>query len=121
MIKQARAIKKQSYPINCFQKFWKTIYWQHCFLTSRTCLLDLCTELPPNMKRSVYRVSLKLTVKKKRFNSNFLCNSMFVCLFVLFILLTRGTTSDVKHRAIAQIHFRRYGQYHVRLFFYLFF
>ena len=36
------------------------------------------------------------------------------CFLVLFILLTRGTTSDVKHRAIVtQSHFRRYRQYHV--------
>ena len=41
-----------------------------------------------------------------------------VCLFVLFILLTRGTTSDIKQRVIVtQTHFRRYTQYHVRLFF----
>ena len=46
---------------------------------------------------------------------------LFVCLFVLFILLTRGKMSDVKHRVIAQTHFRRYRQYHVRLFFYLVF
>ena len=43
------------------------------------------------------------------------------CLFVLFIFLTCGKTSDVKHRAIAQTLFRRYRQYHVRLFFYLVF
>ena len=44
------------------------------------------------------------------------------CLLVLFILLTRGTTSDVKHRAIVtQVDFRRYWQYHVRLLFYVFF
>ena len=49
--------------------------------------------------------------------------SQFVlfCLFVLFILLTRGKTSDVKHWAIAQTHFRRYRQYNVRLFFFIWF
>ena len=35
---------------------------------------------------------------------------LFVCLFVLFILLTRGKTSDVKHRAIAQTHFWGFGE-----------
>ena len=46
--------------------------------------------------------------------------SILVCLFVLFFLLTRGKTSDVKHRAITQTHFRRYRHYHVRLFFLFF-
>ena len=46
---------------------------------------------------------------------------LFVCLLVLFILLTRGTTSDVKHRAIVtQTHFRRYRHYHVHLLVYVF-
>ena len=44
-----------------------------------------------------------------------------VCSLVLFILLTSGTTSDVKHRTIVtQTHFRRYRQYHVRLLIYVF-
>ena len=42
-----------------------------------------------------------------------------ICLLVIFILLTRETTLDVKHRTIVtQIHFRRYRQYHVRLLFF---
>ena len=49
-------------------------------------------------------------------------SNVCVCLFVVFTLLTRGTTSDVKHRAIVtQTHFRRYRLFHVRLFFIWFF
>ena len=67
----------------------------------------------------VYRLFDRLLLLKLR--KTFYSLWELVCLFVLFILLTRGKTSDVKHRAIAQTHFRRYRQYQVRLFFYLVF
>ena len=56
------------------------------------------------------------------YNRGQLCfEAEFCCLFVLFIFFTRGTTSDVKHRAIVtQIHSQRYRQYHVCLFFLFF-
>ena len=98
-------LKLKNPPVNAYAKICSAHFHPDCYLR------DLRNELT--------YAKPKFWLKKDAIPAIFdfsHCSHSSV-LFVLFILLTRGKTSDDKHRTIAQTHFRRYRQYHVRLFF----
>ena len=75
------------------------------------------TAILPTIITCHYDKKLEFGLKKQVCSVKIFTSRPSICLLVLFILLTRGT-SDVKHRAIViQTQFRRYRQYHIRLFF----